>query len=75
MIALLAFSPVRMLSTAINAKGSTKDIYTVSMLGSSLQTAFLIAFIPLFSIWGAIFANPAQIIVTNLVSYHLFKKM
>lgn len=75
MIALLAFSPVRMLSTAINAKGSTKDIYTVSILGSSLQTAFLIAFIPLFGIWGAIFANPAQIIITNLVSYRLFKKM
>jgi O-antigen/teichoic acid export membrane protein len=75
MAGLLAFSPIRMISTAINAKGSIRDIYTMNLLSSLLQIAFLMVMVPVYGIWGAVLATPIQTIITNIYVVRIFKRM
>jgi O-antigen/teichoic acid export membrane protein len=75
MAGLLAFSPVRMISTAINAKGSIKDIYAINLTASLMQIILLMLFVPLYGIWGAVLASPVQTFFSNLFFIRVFKRM
>jgi O-antigen/teichoic acid export membrane protein len=75
MAGLLAFSPIRMISTAINAKGSIRDIYTMNLTASLLQIAFLAILVPLYGIWGAVFASPIQSFLSNIVFIRIFRSL
>ena len=75
MAGLLAFSPVRMISTAINAKGSIKDIYAINLTASLMQIVLLIFLVPLYGIWGAVFASPIQTFLSNIFFIRVFRRM
>lgn len=75
MALLLSFTPLRFLSTAINAKASTKAIYGLSIFGSSLQVVLLFISIPMWGIWGAIYATFIQQCITNTLALYFFYKM
>lgn len=75
MALFLSFTPLRFLSTAVNAKASTRAIYTLSIFGSTLQVTLLLLMIPLWGIWGAIYATFIQQCITNALALHLFYKM
>lgn len=75
MIALLAFAPLRLISTAITAKASARIYYTSTLSGIVLRTIFLFVLVPAFGIWGAIAATAAQQAIGNSLNWYLFKKM
>ncbi len=75
MLLLLAFTPVRFLSTAVNAKGSIKDIYFMNLSASVTQSLLLAVLIPFFGIWGAILAAPLQALIIGFISLRIFKRM
>lgn len=75
MLLLLAFTPTRLLSTAVNAKGSINDIYFMNLSVSVTQSLLLIVLVPFFGIWGAIFAAPLQTLITGFISLRIFKRM
>ncbi len=75
MAAFLAFSPVRMITTAINAKGSIRDIYTINLFASILQIVMLLILVPLFGIWGAVLTTPVQSFLSNIIFVRVFKRM
>ncbi len=75
MMLLLAFSPIRLISTAINAKGSIRDIYLMNVSGSVLQTILLLILIPSFGLWGAILATPLQSLISNILFIRIFRSL
>lgn len=75
MMLLLAFSPIRFISTAVNAHASIKNIYAMNLTASITHIAALVALIPVFGIWGAILALPAQTLISNIVAYRIFRNM
>lgn len=72
---LLAFAPLRLVSTAIAALAPAKMIYQTSIASSILNAGFLLVFVPLFGIWGVILALAAQQTIVNALNIYLFKKM
>ena len=72
---LLAFTPLRFISTAINAKASVKTIYSLSIFGATLQVVTLFIAIPLYGIWGIIIGTFLQQCITNAYGFYLFRKM
>lgn len=75
MMLLLAFSPIRFISTAVNAHASIKDIYKMNLTASITHIAALMALVPVLGIWGAILASPVQTMISNVVSYRIFRNM
>ncbi len=75
MTGLLAFSPLRFISTAITAKASVKIYYTLAISNPIITSAGLLVCVPLWGIWGAIMALAVQQFVGNVLALYLFKKM
>lgn len=75
MTGLLAFAPLRLISTAITAKASLKTYYTLTITSSLLGSIGLIVCVPVWGIWGAIIALGAQQSISNLFGLYLFKRM
>jgi len=75
MIVLLGFSPMRLYSTAIMTHGSPKAIHTYSIISSATHLISMMLLIPLFGIWGVIYANILTQIITNIVIIYLFRRM
>jgi O-antigen/teichoic acid export membrane protein len=73
---LLTFTPLRLISTAINAKASIKMIYQLSVVGSVLYFAMVLIAVPFYGIWGLIIGTFLEESVMNIYSYFwLFRKM
>lgn len=75
MTLLLAFSPMRLYSTALMAHGSPRSIHTYSIINSVSLLGGMVVLIPLFGIWGVIYANIMTQTITNSVVFYLFKKI
>lgn len=75
MILLLGFTPMRLYSTALLAKGSAKAVYVANIINSFSPIILLCIFIPIFGIWGIIYTNIISQTISNSVVLHLFKKM
>jgi O-antigen/teichoic acid export membrane protein len=74
-MALLAFSPLRFISTAITALAPTKLIYASSLTSLGLGSILLLVMVPLFGIWGVIGAMAIQQAVVNSLNFYIFRKM
>lgn len=72
---LLTFTPLRFISTAVNAKASIKAIYSLSIFTSGLQALLLVIAIPLYGIWGIIFAEFLDSIVASAYGFYLLMTM
>ena len=73
---LLTFTPLRLISTAVNAKASIKKIYSLSIVGSSLHLGMLVIAVPFFGIWGLIIGTFVEETIGNMYGFFwLFKKM
>ena len=75
MTGILAFAPLRFVSTAIAALASTKIIYKVNVTAPVLQAIFLLSFVPFLGIWGIIMATICQQFIVNIVNVYYFKRM
>lgn len=75
LVLMLALSPLRFFSTAINAVAPISSIYILSAVGSILRTLFLLITIPFFGIWGAVLSLFLQQLVSDAAAVYLFKKM
>lgn len=75
MTLLLAFSPMRMYSTALMTHGSPRAIHSFSVTNSTLFLGSLVFFIPLLGIWGAVIANIVTQFLSNFFVIYLFRKM
>jgi O-antigen/teichoic acid export membrane protein len=75
MTGLLAFSPLRFISTAITAKASLKTYYTLAGSNPIVSSICLLICVPLWGIWGAIIALAIQQSISNMLGLYLFKRM
>ena len=75
MTLLLAFTPMRLYSTALMTHGSPRAIHTYSIANSILLLSGMVIFIPLFGIWGVIYTNIITQFFINILIVYLFKKM
>lgn len=75
MTGLLAFAPLRFISTAITALAPTKILYAASLTSSILGSIFLLILVPIYGIWGVIIAAIAQQSAANVLNLYLFKRM
>ena len=75
MIALLAFSPLRFISTAITAKATPKILYALGITGPILNTTFLLIAVPILGIWGIILALALQQFIMNCLNFYFFRRM
>ena len=73
--ALLAFAPLRLVSTAISVKASTKLLYWLNLTSAVLSISCLLIFVPIWGIWGVIFSTATQQGLSNMLALYLFKKM
>jgi len=68
----LIFFPVGVFGTAIKAEGNLKKIYLYELFIPFIQIGMLIAFIPLYGLWGAIFARLLARIANHALAFILF---
>ena len=75
MALLLFFMPARFFSTALMAKAPIRMIYISNIIGAVLLIVFLLTFIPLYGIWGAILASFLTQILMSATNIYLFYRM
>ena len=75
MTILLAFSPMRMYSTALMTHGTPKSIHFYSIFTSITSLTSMIILIPIFGIWGVIYATIITQSLCNIVILLLFKRL
>jgi len=73
--ALLAFAPLRLVSTAISVKASTKLLYWLNLTSAVLSISCLLIFVPIWGIWGVVISTATQQGLSNLLALYLFQKM
>jgi O-antigen/teichoic acid export membrane protein len=75
LVVLLAFSPLRLFSTAITALAPTKMIYATSITSATLASILLLIFVPIYGIWGVIISTAIQQSIVNTLNVYLFRRM
>lgn len=71
----LAILPLGLFTTAIVSQGQKKKLYFLSTTMSILKIIFLLVFLPLWGIAGAIFALILATVASNISTIYLFYKM
>lgn len=69
-----AVTPSMLVWQYYTAKRNIKIIYLNSMFDPMLQIVLFIALIPLFGVWGLVYAIFAKMIIMNLLAWYVFRR-
>ncbi|MFH1744851.1 MAG: oligosaccharide flippase family protein [bacterium] len=73
-LSILLF-PARIAHYPIIGQVKKKILYTLSIFGNSVRIISYLIFIPLFGIWGAIYASIFSSLVSSVMTLYFFKKV
>ena len=72
---VLLFFPQKLLSTALLAYGQKKGLYIVSTISPIIKLSLFFILIPIFGVWGAIYAMFSPFIFNAVALSYYFRKM
>lgn len=70
----LIFTPNKLLSVALVAKQNAKPLYSLNTINSFARLIIFIVLVPLFGVWGAVWATLASQAFAGLTTLYYFKK-
>lgn len=71
----LLFFPQRMISQLLLAQARKKDLYIQNTAMPAIKIILMVLLIPLFGIWGMIWANFVYLTLAGALLYYLFKNL
>lgn len=71
----LLFIPFSLFSASLVTERKKKDLYIIENIVPLLQISLFIVLIPLYGIWGMVFAAMISIILYNILRLYYFKKI
>ena len=72
---ILLFFPQKLIGTALEAKAQTKALYFISISSSTLRILLYFILLPIYGIYGAIYANIIPYAWNTIIQIYFFKKL
>jgi len=74
-VLVLLFFPQKLIGTTLQARAKKKELYILSLSNSILKIILFIILLPLYGIYGAIFANLIPYVWNTVLQIYFLKKM